>query len=430
MRLSCSCALLCLVSVVVCKKVPVDIDYTNVTIDLGEVDLVTKRSPRQRKAATIMVTGGAGYIGSTMVLMLLHQKLYNVVVVDNLSRSSRGTIERLQQYGLQTFVELDLSDTQALAHVMAEHAVTAVIHFAANAFASESIDMPLLYFHNITQNTLSVVEAMEQAGVHTIIYSSSCATYGSLDPKFIPVVERAPQVPVSPYGAAKKASEDVLRSVYGAYKANKRQLRVAMLRYFNVIGADPQTRVGPVLRPELRRYSRVSDACLDAAEGLSSGMEINGVDYLTPDGSVVRDYIHVSDLASAHLAVLEALSVAEDLNLSSMLIYNVGAGQGYSVKQLATACQAATGVRFPIVEKPRRQGDPPFVVGDPRKIYAELGWRALHTNLTESLEHAWKWRLKLRELDGADQHHHHGGNMGGKAKGHALGRLLRGAKLV
>ncbi len=399
-------ALFCIFSAARVASAPADIDYRNVKIDFGSLPAAA-RLPRESKEATLLVTGGAGFIGSTMVLLLLEQKIYNVVVVDNLSRSSRGTIERLHHHGLKTFVELDLSDTPALARVMAEHAVTAVIHFAANAFASESVDMPLLYFHNITQNTLSVAEAMDQADVPLLIYSSSCATYGNVEPQYIPVTEAAPQLPVSPYGAAKKAGEDLLLSTYRAYQANKRALRVAMLRYFNVIGADPQSRVGPVLRPELRRYSRVSDACLDAAEGHSSGMEINGVDYLTPDGSVVRDYVHVSDLASAHLAVLEALA-AMGREASAMLIYNVGAGQGYSVKELASACQAATGVSFPVVEKPRRKGDPPYVVGDARKIYAELGWRASHTNLTESLEHAWNWRLKLREHDAAGQHHHHG----------------------
>ena len=231
-----------------------------------------------------------------MVLLLLENPIYTVVVVDNLSRGSPANVAALRSSGLQHFYKLDLSATAPLAAVMLKHRVDVVLHFAANAFASESVDRPLLYFHNITQNTLSVAEAMESAGVHALVYSSSCATYGNIESRYMPVSEAAPQLPVSPYGAAKKAAEDMLLSAFDAYQQRKRPFRLALLRYFNVVGADPARRVGPALRPELRSYQRVSDACLDAAEGRTGGMQINGVDYLTPDGSVVRDFVHVSDL--------------------------------------------------------------------------------------------------------------------------------------
>jgi len=326
----------------------------------------------------------------------------------------------LQAHGLAAgrFHVLDLSSTAAVEHVLRRHAVGAVIHFAANAFASESVAKPLLYFHNVTQNTLSVLEAMANAGVTRLIYSSSCATYGEPGPEDVPVKETAPQRPISPYGVSKKLAEEIILSTAASYKlTGGARLDAALLRYFNVIGADPAARVGPVPRPEHHAWARVADACLDTAEGRRPRMEINGVDYLTPDGSVIRDFVHVRDLAGAHLAVLQALQALPASPQPQPLVYNVGTGVGNSVRELAKACQLATGVQFPVVEHSRRPGDPPYIVGDARKIYAELGWRSQYNNLTESLEHMWRWRNKLALLYAAPSSKGSGRGRGGKKHG-------------
>lgn len=325
-----------------------EIDYRSLSLDFSQQPAGARPVPRLAERATVLVTGGAGYIGSTMSMLLL-EKGYTVVVVDDLSRGGMINVHALQAFSppITSFHRFDLSDTAQLAGVMRRHAIDVVIHFAANAFASESVDRPLLYFHNVTQNTLSVLEAMAEARVERLVYSSSCATYGDVRAEHIPVTEATPQNPVSPYGVSKKLSEDILRSTvaacdpttlhrptappdrspgpgpdpelspappgarlspralpapapapttarplrgpsYARSTAGGR-LRAAMLRYFNVVGADPETRVGPVVHKSLRPYARIADACLDAAEGLRPSLEVNGVDYLTPDGSVYRD---------------------------------------------------------------------------------------------------------------------------------------------
>ena len=426
-------------------------DYRGVKIDFSQLPDTAKKRTRKRAPTNVLVTGGAGYIGSQFVTLLLDQfvnidtssqtggkfvtayieekpgvtarkdaatakrkagrrlqisdfdyfsrnaldRPYLPIVVDNLSRSHPSTLDRLFELGLEHFYNFDLADTAALTRVMTTHNVSVVVHFAANAFASESIEYPHLYWSNVTKNTRSVHAAAQAAGVTNIVYSSSCATYGDVDAKDIPVSETAPQKPVSPYGASKLAAEKLLLSSYRQHKQQGTPFKVAILRYFNVIGADPRGRIGPMILPQaLRKYQRVESACLEAAEHgeKGKGMSVNGVDYLTSDGSVVRDYVHVSDLASAHLAVIEAFE-GMGAKATDKLVYNVGCGRGYSVKEFAYACQAATGVQFPIKEHPRRAGDPPYVVGDARLIYAELEWKAKRcSNLTETLMHAWQWR--------------------------------------
>ena len=256
------CLLLLLLRVE-CSSTSNDVDYRHLTLDFNQpIPSATPRL-RIRKSTNILVTGGAGYIGSTMVQLLLEQNIYTVVVVDNLSRGWPANVDTLRLSGLEYFYNFDLSDTEQLATIMRRHRISVVIHFAANAFASESVDRPLLYFHNITQNTLSVAEAMESAGVHVLVYSSSCATYGNIESRYMPVAETTPQLPVSPYGVAKKAGEDLLLSAFDANRQRKVPFRLALLRYFNVIGADPSQRIGPALRPELRHYQRVTEPCLD-----------------------------------------------------------------------------------------------------------------------------------------------------------------------
>ncbi|GJN10313.1 hypothetical protein PR202_ga28397 [Eleusine coracana subsp. coracana] len=300
----------------------------------------------------VLVTGGAGYIGSHAALRLLKDSFRVTIVVNR---------------------------------IFAENAFDAVMHFAAVAYVGESTLEPLRYYHNITANTLVVLEAMAAHNVRTLIYSSTCATYG--EPEKMPITEETPQLPINPYGKAKKMAEDIILDFS---KSKKSDMAVMILRYFNVIGSDPEGRLGEAPRPELREHGRISGACFDAALGIIPGLKVKGTDYETPDGTCVRDYIDVTDLVDAHV---KALNKAERGRVG---IYNVGTGKGRSVKEFVEACKKATGVDIKVDYFSRRPGDYAEVYSDPAKINRELNWTAQHTDLHQSLSVAWTWQKAHR----------------------------------
>lgn len=341
---------------------------------------------REPGVTHVLVTGGAGYIGSHATLRLLKES-YRVTIVDNLSRGNIGAVKVLQDLfpepGRLQFINADLGDPKSVDKIFSENAFDAVMHFAAVAYVGESTLDPLKYYHNITSNTLVVLEKMAAHGVKTLIYSSTCATYG--EPTKMPITENTPQVPINPYGKAKKMAEDIILDF-----SKKSDMAVMILRYFNVIGSDPEGRLGEAPRPELREHGRISGACFDAARGIIPGLTVKGTDYTTSDGTCVRDYIDVTDLVDAHV---KALQKATPGNVG---IYNVGTGKGSSVKEFVQACIKATGVNIKVDFLGRRPGDYAEVYSDPRKIKAELNWTAQHTDLHESLKTAWKWQKAHR----------------------------------
>lgn len=358
--------------------------------------IILKRSPnfsspspfshRQPGVTHVLVTGGAGYIGSHAALRLLKDS-HRVTIVDNLSRGNLGAVKVLQQLfpdpAQLQFIYADLGDAKAVNKIFSENEFDAVMHFAAVAYVGESTMDPLRYYHNITSNTLMVLKAMAEHGVKTLIYSSTCATYG--EPKKMPITEATPQVPINPYGKAKKMAEDMIIDF-----SKNSDMAVMVLRYFNVIGSDPEGRLGEAPRPELREHGRISGACFDAALGIIPGLKVKGTDYKTADGTCVRDYIDVTDLVDAHV---KALAHAKPKKVG---IYNVGTGKGRSVKEFVEACKKATGVDIKVEYLDRRPGDYAEVYSDPSKILRELNWTAQYTNLQESLQTAWRWQKSHR----------------------------------
>ncbi|XP_031404147.1 UDP-arabinose 4-epimerase 1 isoform X1 [Punica granatum] len=334
----------------------------------------------------VLVTGGAGYIGSHATMRLLRDQ-YRVTIVDNLSRGNIGAVKVLQEMfpepGRLQFIYADLGNAKAVNKIFSENAFDAVMHFAAVAYVGESTLEPLRYYHNITSNTLVVLEAMAAHGVKTLIYSSTCATYG--EPDKMPITEETPQVPINPYGKAKKMAEDIILDF-----SKNSDMAVMILRYFNVIGSDPDGRLGEAPRPELREHGRISGACFDAARGIITGLKVKGTDYKTADGTCVRDYIDVTDLVDAHVKALEKAQPKK------VGIYNVGTGRGRSVKEFVEACKKATGVDIKVDYLPRRPGDYAEVYSDPTKIGLELNWTAKYTDLQESLRMAWRWQKAHR----------------------------------
>ncbi|KAJ7552960.1 hypothetical protein O6H91_06G078500 [Diphasiastrum complanatum] len=339
-------------------------------------------SKREEGVMHVLVTGGAGFIGSHAVLRLLTDG-HRVTIVDNLSRGNIGAVQVLQQLysgpGRLQFVYADLGDSKAVHDLFAKNAIDAVMHFAAVAYVGESMAEPLRYYHNITSNTLTLLKAMVYHQVKTLIYSSTCATYG--EPERMPITEDTPQVPINPYGKSKKMAEDMIRDY-----VRTSDMAAMILRYFNVIGSDPEGRLGEAPRPELRPHGRISGACFDAAMGAIPGLQVKGSDYDTKDGTCIRDYIHVTDLVDAHMKALEHAVPGK------VGIYNVGTGRGVSVKEFVEACKIATGVNINVRYLDQRPGDYAEVFSDPSKIFRELNWTAKYTDLKESLSTAWRWR--------------------------------------
>ena len=319
----------------------------------------------------VLVTGGAGYIGSHTA-KLLATSGHVPIVFDDLSQGHDwavkwGPIERGS-----------LSDQERLREVLARHPVDAVIHFAANALVGESMSNPTKYFRNNTVGTLNLLDAMHAAGVDRIVFSSTCATYGN--PVRVPIDEGHPQVPVNPYGESKLMVEKILRWYGECYG-----LRWMALRYFNAAGADPDGEIGEDHDPE----SHLIPLVIGAAMGTRPPVKIFGTDYDTPDGTAIRDYVHVMDLADAHLRALQRL----DEGTPSQAV-NLGTGHGQSVREVVTAVSRTAGKAVPAVESPRRAGDPATLVADPARARDVLGWTCRYPDLDVIVEHAWRWHTK------------------------------------
>ncbi len=316
----------------------------------------------------ILVTGGAGYIGSH-TCKALARKGYVPVALDNLVYGHRQAVK----WG--PFIEGDLADEALLRKVFDQYDIEAVIHFAAYAYVGESMQNPGKYFRNNVINTLQLLEAMHQAAVKTIVFSSSCATYGF--PEQVPITESEPQHPMNPYGESKLFVERAL-----GWYATAHGFRYAALRYFNAAGADPDAEIGEEHDPETHLIPLV----IQAALGRRDTIEIYGTDYPTDDGTAIRDYIHVADLADAHVKALRFL----EHNGTSVAL-NLGTGQGCSVREMIAAVERATGCRVPFVETSRRAGDPPVLVADASKAKATLAWEPQFSDLDRIVTTAWKW---------------------------------------
>jgi len=307
---------------------------------------------------TILVTGGAGYVGSHACKALAAAG-YRPVVYDNLSRGHRAAV----RWG--PLVEGELHDTARLAAALCEHRATAVMHFAAFAYVGESMTEPENYYRNNVCGTLALLAAMREAGIARIVFSSTCAVYGM--PEHLPIRETTAKAPLNPYGETKLAIERALHWYAGAYG-----LRYMALRYFNAAGADPDGEIGEDHEPETHLIPRV----LRAASGRGDPVEIYGTDYPTPDGTAIRDYIHVSDLADAHLRALGHLAAG-----GGSAALNLGTGSGCSVRQVIAAVERLGGRPVPRRERARRPGDPPELVADPALARSRLGWQPRHSDL-------------------------------------------------
>jgi UDP-arabinose 4-epimerase len=317
---------------------------------------------------SVLVTGGAGYVGSHACKALARAG-YRPVVADNLSRGHREAV----RWG--PLIEADITDQSRLAATLREHQVAAVMHFAAYAYVGESVVDPAKYYRNNVSGTLALLEAMREARVDTIVFSSTCATYGT--PLDIPIRETAPQLPVNPYGETKLAVERALRWYGEAYG-----LRWVSLRYFNAAGADPDNEIGEMHAPETHLVPLI----LQAALGQRSHVDIYGTDYPTADGTAIRDYIHVQDLAEAHLRALEHLGAGGD-----SVALNLGTGHGYSVREVVRVAKAISKRNVPCRDAARRPGDPPALVADASLAAEVLGWRPRVSALETIVGTALAW---------------------------------------
>jgi UDP-glucose 4-epimerase len=315
----------------------------------------------------ILVVGGAGYIGSVCAELLLDAG-HTVSIFDNLSEGHRAAIDRRAE-----FIECDLEDQQSVERLLVRRRPDAVMHFAANALVGESMQDPSKYFRNNVANGLNLLDAMLEAGVPKLIFSSTCAIFGP--PDRVPIDETMPTRPINPYGESKLAFEKTLRwydQIHG--------LKFVSLRYFNAAGAS--AKFGEDHRVETHLIPNV----LKVALGEKPAVEIFGTDYETPDGTCIRDYIHIIDLAQAHILALGA---------SKSEFYNLGTGGGSSVREVIDACRKVTGRKIEIVDKPRRPGDPPRLIASSEKIQRELGWKPQFQSLDAIIDSAWKWHQKF-----------------------------------
>ena len=324
---------------------------------------------------TILVTGGAGYIGSHAVLALKNAG-YGVVVLDNLVYGHRELVEKVLQLEL---IVGDTNDRALLDELFASHKIAAVMHFSAYAYVGESVTDPDKYYRNNVVGTLTLLEAMLAASVKQFVFSSTCATYGV--PIQVPIPEDHPQNPINPYGATKLMVERILADFDVAYG-----LKSVYFRYFNAAGADPTGLLGEDHDPE----THIIPLVLMTALSLRESVSIFGTDYLTPDGTCIRDYIHVTDLADAHVLGLEYL-----LRGGDTAVFNLGNGNGFSVKQVIDTAKMVTGRDIKVVESDRRAGDPPILVGSSDKARKTLGWEPQYPDLQQIITHAWQWH-KLR----------------------------------
>jgi UDP-glucose 4-epimerase len=321
----------------------------------------------------VFVTGGAGYIGSHIV-KTLGEKGYDAVTYDNLSYGHEWAV----LYG--NLIKGDLADRKLLDTTFKKEKFDAVIHLAAFVVVDESIREPLKYYRNNFVNTLNLIEACIKYNVNRFIFSSSAAVYGI--PEKIPVTEDAPLLPINPYGSSKVIVERLLSDV-----SVSNDFRYVSLRYFNVAGADPSSRIGQARRDA----THLITVALRTALGKNNHLDIFGTDYPTPDGTCIRDYIHVDDLSDTHILALEYL--ASD---GSSRIYNCGYGHGYSVKEVVDKVKSVAGIDFPVRHIDRRPGDPPTLIADSSRLKRELGWKPRYDDLEYIISTAWDWEKKYK----------------------------------
>lgn len=329
------------------------------------------------QSPTVLVTGGAGYIGSHTVF-LLEKAGYHVVIVDNLVYGHQDLVKSALNAEL---IVGDISDRSLLDTVFKQYSIDAVIHFAAFAYVGESVTHPRKYYRNNVAGTLTLLEAMVDAGVNSIVFSSTCATYGI--PESVPITESQPQRPINPYGASKLMVERMLADFDQAYN-----LRHVIFRYFNAAGAHPDALLGEDHWPETHLIPLV----LQTALGLRPSISVFGTDYPTPDGTCIRDYIHVMDLAQAHVLGLEHL-----LGNGQSDTFNLSNGNGFSVQEVIQTAREVTGKSIPVEHCPRRPGDPPILVGSQEKARQVLGWQASYPKLYDIIQHAWNWHQKRHQ---------------------------------
>lgn len=316
----------------------------------------------------VLVVGGAGYIGSHVVRDLIDNG-YDPIVFDNMSSGHEWAISN------KILVRGDLADKEGIWKLFATHQFEAVMHFASFIQVGESVADPLKYYDNNVANTINLLSLMKKAGVNKFVFSSTAAVYGT--PDTVPIYENALLHPENPYGRSKLMVEEILADCEIAWG-----LQSARLRYFNAAGAHPSGEIGEAHNPE----SHLIPIILQVPLGQRDFININGVDYDTPDNTCVRDYIHVCDLASAHTLCLKAL-----LQGKGSMVYNLGNGKGYSIKEVIDVCRKVTGHAIPVKLGPRRAGDPAILVASSEKIVGELGWLPQHPELDTIVETAWKW---------------------------------------
>lgn len=321
----------------------------------------------------VLVAGGAGYIGSHTV-KCLKEAGHQPVIYDNLSRGHQAVVEILDVPA----VIADLNDKPALTQTLRDYGIECVMHFAAYAYVGESVDKPLMYYQNNVATTISVLQCMREAGVNKFVFSSTCATYG--DPDSVPITEDEPQTPVSPYGRSKLMVEQILKD----YAEANQDFKFASLRYFNASGCTADGSLGEDHDPETHLIPVVLQAIL----GQKPGITIFGTDYPTPDGTNVRDYIHVDDLADAHLKAMLKL------DQHGRIFCNLGTGHGFSVKQIIAAAEKVTGKKAPVTYGPRRAGDAIALYADPSRARELLGWEAKYKDPESIIASAWNWFSK------------------------------------
>lgn len=336
-------------------------------LDLADLDLADFGNSAPRA----LVTGGAGYIGAH-VCKALRLGGWEPIVCDNLSTGHAYAV----QWG--ALERCDIADRAALALVFERHRPQAVLHFAACSLVGDSVRDPAAYFRNNVAGTLTLLEVMRDAGVDRLVFSSSCAVYG--DPNLVPISEAEPVKPMNPYGDSKAMVETIIRRFSEAYG-----LRASCLRYFNAAGADLDGEIGEDHDPE----THLIPLAIDVALGRRARIEIFGSDYDTPDGTCIRDYVHVADLAQAHLLALEALEKSD-----GVAVFNLGNGGGFSVRQVIEAVARVTGRAVSAMEADRRPGDPPVLISDAAKARSVLKWTPKITELEAIVRSAWRWRTR------------------------------------
>ena len=317
---------------------------------------------------TVLVTGGAGYVGAHAMRELKRAGI-PCLALDNLIRGHRGSLPP------EDLIVGDVGDPSLVGRILAERNISAVMHFAAYAYVGESVDRPALYYANNVGSTINLLRCMVDANIRAFVFSSTCSTYG--EPESVPIREDHPQRPMNPYGASKLMVERVLRDFDHAYG-----FRHVSLRYFNAAGADPEGGIGECHDPETHLVPIVLQTALGQREHVS----VFGTDYATPDGTCIRDYVHVSDLASAHVLALRYLE-----NDGPSDSFNLGNGEGFSVRAVIDMARRITGSSIKSIDAPRRPGDPDRLVGNSEKARAILGWKPKHASLSTIIQTAWDW---------------------------------------